>query len=88
MVLFDYQEGRGREGPVNMLKDFTGHLQTDGYAVYDIFNEKQDVILLHCMAHARRMFYEALQNDKAKAEMHRNNLDCYTTLNVKPKLNY
>lgn len=68
MVLFDYQEGRGREGPVNMLKDFTGHLQTDGYAVYDIFNEKQDVILLHCMAHARRMFYEALQNDKARAE--------------------
>ena len=51
-----------------MLKDFTGHLQTDGYAVYDIFNEKQDVILLHCMAHARWMFYEALQNDKARAE--------------------
>lgn len=68
MVLFDYQEGRGREGPVNMLKDFTGHLQTDGYSVYDIFNKKEDVILLHCMAHARRMFYEALENDKLRAE--------------------
>ena len=68
LVLFDYQESRSREGPINMLKDFTGHLQTDGYAVYDIFNKREDVILLHCMAHARRMFYEALENDKSKAE--------------------
>src|SRR5580692_6844143 len=30
LVLFDYQQGRGREGPEKMLKDFTGHLQTDG----------------------------------------------------------
>ena len=68
LVLFDYQQGRGREGPVAMLKDFTGHLQTDGYAVYNIFNEREDITLLHCMAHARRMFYEALANDKARAE--------------------
>src|ERR1019366_2468531 len=68
LVLFDYQESRSREGPINMLKDFTGHLQTDGHAVYDIFNKREDVILLHCMAHARRMFYEALENDKSKAE--------------------
>lgn len=68
LVLFDYQQGRGREGPSNMLKDFKGHLQTDGYSVYNIFNEKQDVTLLHCMAHGRRMFYEALLNDKARAE--------------------
>ena len=68
LVLFDYQQGRGREGPVAMLKDFTGHLQTDGYAVYNIFNDRKDITLLHCMAHARRMFYEALVNDKARAE--------------------
>ena len=68
LVLFDYQQGRGREGPVAMLKDFTGHLQTDGYAVYNIFNQREDITLLHCMAHARRMFYEALVNDKARAE--------------------
>jgi transposase len=68
MVLFDYQQGRGREGPAGMLKDFKGHLQTDGYAVYDFFKEKEDITLMHCMAHARRMFYEALANDKMRSE--------------------
>ncbi len=68
LVLFDYQPGRGREGPGKMLKDFTGHLQTDGYAVYDIFEEKKDITLLHCMAHARRKFFEAQDNDQARAQ--------------------
>jgi transposase len=30
LVLFDYREGRGREGPTECLKDFKGFLQTDG----------------------------------------------------------
>jgi len=68
LVLFDYQAGRGREGPQEMLKDFKGHLQTDGYTVYDFFKESEDVTVLHCMAHARRKFYEALANDKLRAE--------------------
>ncbi len=66
MVLFDYREGRGREGPTEMLKGFKGHLQTDGYAVYEQFNIK-DVTLLNCMAHARRKFEEAKDNDLARA---------------------
>jgi transposase len=68
LVLFDYQPGRGREGPRQILKNFKGHLQTDGYAVYDFFKDKDDITLMHCMAHARRMFYEALNNDKTRAE--------------------
>jgi len=68
MVLFEYQQGRGREAPVAMLKDFAGHLQTDGYSVYDIFNEREGITHFYCMAHARRMFFEAQQNDKARAE--------------------
>ena len=68
LVWFDYQEGRGREGPVAVLKDFKGYLQTDGYAVYDFFKEEKDITVLHCMAHARRMFFEAKENDKPIAE--------------------
>lgn len=68
LVWFDYQESRGREGPIEMLKDFKGYLQTDGYAVYDFFKEKEDVAVLHCMAHARRKFFEAKGNDKYTAE--------------------
>lgn len=68
LVVFDYREGRGREGPNEILKDFKGHLQTDGYAVYEDFDKKACITLLNCMAHARRKFDEAKDNDLAKAE--------------------
>lgn len=68
MVLFDYREGRGREGPEDCLKRFVfkGWLQTDGYAVYEQFNTKE-ITLLNCMAHGRRKFDEAKDNDSARA---------------------
>lgn len=68
LVLFDYRQGRTREGPEEMLKDFKGHLQTDGYSIYDFFKKKEGITLMHCMAHARRMFFDALENDPAGAE--------------------
>ncbi|MFM6408036.1 MAG: IS66 family transposase, partial [Microcystis sp.] len=68
LVLFDYREGRGREGPNEVLESFRGHLQTDGYAVYEDYGRKVGVTLLHCMAHARRKFDEAKDNDLARAE--------------------
>ena len=67
LVLFDYREGRGREGPQECLQDFKGHLQTDGYAVYEDFDKNPGITLLHCMAHARRMFNDALDNDEPRA---------------------
>ncbi len=67
MVLFDYREGRGGEGPGECLKDFKGFLQTDGYAVYENFDKKADITLLHCMAHSRRKFDEAKDNDLTRA---------------------
>jgi transposase len=67
MVVFDYRQGRGREGPREFLKNFSGFLQTDGYAVYDILDNKK-ITLLGCMAHARRKFEEALSNDRIRVE--------------------
>jgi transposase len=68
LVLFDYRAGRGREGPDDILKDFRGYLQTDGYSAYEAFDRRPGITLLHCMAHARRKFHEALQNDPPRAE--------------------
>ena len=34
-VVFDFQLGRGRDGPKKFLVGFNGILQTDGYAAYD-----------------------------------------------------
>jgi transposase len=66
-VLFDYRNGRSREGPTRLLKNFKGYLQTDGYNVYDIFDKNPDITPLNCMAHARRGFKKALAYDKEKA---------------------
>lgn len=68
LILFDYRKGRGREGPRELLENFKGFLQTDGYVVYDEFDLRQDIILLGCMAHARRYFEKALDNDRERAE--------------------
>ena len=68
LVLFDYRQGRGREGPDDILKDFKGYLQTDGYVAYDDFDKRAGITLMHCMAHARRKFSDALTNDKDRAE--------------------
>ena len=68
MVLFDYRKTRGREGPNEVLKDFKGYLQTDGYQGYDELKNKTDITHLACMAHARRYFEKALDNDKHRSE--------------------
>ena len=68
LVLFDYRTGRGREGPQSILKDYKGYLQTDGYIVYEDFNNNPAIIVFNCLAHARRKFSEALTNDRSRAE--------------------
>lgn len=67
-VLFNYNNGRSREGPTRLLKNFKGYLQTDGYKVYEIFGKRKDITLVNCMAHARRGFEKALSYDKKNAE--------------------
>ncbi|HYV32877.1 MAG TPA: IS66 family transposase, partial [Candidatus Binatia bacterium] len=59
-VVFDFQLGRGRDGPKNFLVGFNGILQTDGYAAYDKVGGPE---LVHaaCWSHSRRKFYEAHQ---------------------------
>ena len=70
LIFYDFQPGRGKEGPIHLLKDYTGYLQTDGYGVYEhaAIGGRTDIILMHCMAHARRYFEKALDNDKQRAE--------------------
>ena len=67
-VLFDYNPSRASHAPKSMLDSFKGYLQTDGYAVYDKYGRKKEVIHLACWAHARREFEKALDNDRPRAE--------------------
>jgi transposase len=63
LVLFDYQKTRGREGPDEFLKHFSGYLQTDGYTAYNNLKNHANITLLACMAHARRKFEHAQDNN-------------------------
>jgi hypothetical protein len=57
VVVFDFQMGRGRAGPLAFLKGFRGKLQSDGYAAYDELGE--GIVYVGCLAHARRGFVDA-----------------------------
>ncbi len=57
LVIFDYRQTRGQDGPKSFLKDFTGYLQTDGYSVYDNLAPPEKIKLLACFAHCRSYQY-------------------------------
>jgi len=68
LILFDYQKGRDHSGPKQMLEKYAGILQTDGYSVYEkLFGNHPDILLVYCMAHARRKFVDALKYDHNRA---------------------
>ena len=63
IVMYEYQPGRAGNYAKNFLEGFSGLLQCDGYQGY---NKVEDVILVCCLAHLRRKFYEALPNSSKK----------------------
>jgi transposase len=68
LVFFHYDHGsRAQKVALQLFKDFQGVIQTDGYAVYDIYENKKGVLPIGCWAHARRKFEEALAEDKVRA---------------------
>jgi transposase len=68
IVFFDYRPSRSRAGPNDILKNFTGHLQIDGYDGYNEVIARPQVIAVGCFAHARRYFEHALDSDRERAE--------------------
>ena len=68
LILFDYNKGRSKKVPEEFLENFTGTLQSDGYKAYHNLTTKGAISLLGCMAHARRYFEKALDNDPRRAD--------------------
>ena len=62
LVLFKYRKGRGADGIKELLSDYQGYLQCDGYKAYESFAKKGNVTLISCLAHIRRKFYEAVDH--------------------------
>ncbi len=67
IVIFHYHPSRGSSVPKEVLADFKGCLQTDGYVGYKDIAQRKDVVHIACMAHARRKFEAAQDNDPDRA---------------------
>jgi hypothetical protein len=59
-TVFEFQLGRGREGPRKFLGNWEGILQTDGYQAYDDVGGPK-MVHVGCWAHARRKFVDAVK---------------------------
>jgi len=59
IVMYEYQQTRSQEHPIQFLKGFNGYLHVDGYAGY---NQIPNVTPVSCWSHARRGFDEALKS--------------------------
>jgi transposase len=66
-IYFEYQRGRGKVNCREMLGEYRGYLQTDGYAAYDQHKAREGIVPLACWAHVRRKFFEARDNDLVRA---------------------
>ena len=69
LVIFHYDDG-SRSGQTirKLLKDFKGYLQSDGYSAYNVFEGTEGVCLIACLAHIRRHFETALEENRSLAE--------------------
>jgi transposase len=59
-TVFEFQMGRGREGPQKFLGEWEGILQTDGYQAYKGIGGPK-LVHVGCWAHARRKFVDAVK---------------------------
>ena len=63
VVLYDYQPGRKGDYPIEFLRGYTGMIHCDGFSAY---GRIEDVVLVCCLAHCRRKFYEAVPKERRK----------------------
>lgn len=63
-----YKGSRAGEIPRTQLRGYEGVIQTDGYKVYDEFENVRGITVLTCMAHVRRKFIDAQKSNPLAAE--------------------
>ncbi len=67
-VVFNYEDNRSKRGAMSTLKQYqSGYLQTDGYQSYNEIAARPEISRLGCLAHVRRKFFDAQQNDQKRS---------------------
>ena len=67
-ILFHYNRSRAGKVAENLLANYVGYVQTDGYAGYNFVDKKSGQTHLGCWAHARRKFFDAVKSAGNGAE--------------------
>lgn len=68
IVLFHYHRSRSIQAPKELLSNFKGWVQCDGYGVYDKLKRiNKNITLAGCWVHARRGFDKAKDSDHTRA---------------------
>jgi hypothetical protein len=67
--VYDFTTSRKRDGPAELLRDFSGYLQADAYGGYDgiYLESKGKIVEVACWAHCRRYWWEARTTDSRRA---------------------
>jgi transposase len=66
VVDYQYHPSRGGKVPSDVLRDYRGFIQTDGYEGYEQLGSQPGIVYVGCWAHARRKFFEAREVSKNK----------------------
>lgn len=66
-VCFDWRLSRGKAGAEDILSNFEGLVQSDGYAAYDSVCQNKPIVQIGCWAHCRRKFFDAYKNGEFEA---------------------
>jgi transposase len=64
--LFHYADSRRGDVASELLRDYSGYVQTDDYAGYGVACAREEITQLGCWAHARRKFVEAQKANAGK----------------------
>ncbi len=62
-VLFEYYPSRSKEIHLRLFEGFSGYLQTDGYASYNVVCKHEGIIRAGCFDHVRRKFTDAKKGE-------------------------
>lgn len=68
VIVFKYHPSRSGKVPYELLKEYTGFVQTDGYAGYDILHAIPTIVHAGDWTHVRRKFADALKAGSGKGQ--------------------
>ncbi len=60
-LIFRYDPSRSGQFLIKDLEKYTGYIQTDGYAAYNLLGSRDGIVHIGCWAHVRRKFHEVVK---------------------------